>query len=689
MNNKMYFLLLLLAFVLPGTAANNDTEKKIETINDTIYLVENGAKYRVDKTQVVVKLKDPNANLPHEIKRLHSHRFGYVDIEVPKGVNVIDYVTKLNSSGLFESVDFISEVKTNFTINDISLVYDPSRQWYINKTNLWDAWDITTGNSSIKIAVIDSGVDWTNPDLGYGDDTYTNLDAVLEKDYISDPYDQIRDCHGTSTAGVIGAKTNNSKGVIGVAGGNNAHGCTIISYRVIKGTNSTANYVADAIRDATDDGVKVINCSFDCNSSQDRIDAITYAYNHGVTIVCSTSNYNNSSITFPASYPKTIAVGAINNNDQRWFDSSSVGSNYGTGIDIVAPGADVWTASSYTFGNETGTSIAAPFVSGTVALMLSMNPSLTPTQIQKILNHTATKVSGYTYNSYGWNSEVGYGMLNTFAAVLAACNPTIIEDTTLCYGSSATFSLNNLPSGLTVQWSITDGYGPSTPTIQTSGNSCTITNNLSMTFSGKLNAKVYKSGNLIATLTKNLILYSDFYGQYTSGNLSGTIDYTHIFYVKPDTYTTISSPSLIGASVSYDNNGTTPSYFSHDSTLGQLRFIMPTNNNGIPILINVDDACGNHFQLYAISQNSYYLNISYDGCNINISLNEKGDALRSHSIDQPWSYEIRSATRGDLITSGIVNSCSTTISTIGWPKGIYIIKATIGKEETTEKIIVK
>lgn len=689
MNKKGGSLILFLAFIFSGSAQDIQMKKELETINDTLYVLENGAKYRVDKSQVVVKLKDSIKNLPQNIKLLRTHRLGYIDIEVPKDNNVIDYVEKLKSLGIFESVDYISEVKTCFTINDHSLVYDPSRQWYIDRINLWNTWDITTGISSIKIAVIDSGVNWNNPDLGYGDDTYTNLDSSLEKDYLSDPYDQYGDWHGTSTAGVIGAKTNNGEGVAGVAGGNNSHGATVISYRIIKGTTSPATYVADAIIDATDDGVKVINCSFDCNSTQDRIDAITYAYNHGVTIVCSTGNYNNSNITFPASDTRTIAVGAINNYDLRWSESSSTGSNYGSGIDLVAPGVDVFTTFTYTYGNETGTSVASPFVAGTVALMRSMNSSLSPSQIRDILQKTATKISGYTYNSSGWNSEVGYGVLNAFAAVLGACNTSFLEDTSICYGSSASFSLNNLPSGLTVQWSITDGYGPTTPTIQTSGNSCSITNNLSMTFSGKLNAKVYDGTNLIATLTKNLVLYSDFYGQYTSDNLSGTIDYTHIFYVKPGYNTTITSLNLIGATASYSSSGTTPSYFSLDPTLWKLYFTMPTNNNGIPVIINVTDLCGNQFQLYAIPQSSYYLNISYEGSNINISLNENGNTLRNPSIEQPWSYEIRSATRGDIKASGKVYSSSTTISIAGWPKGIYIVKATIGKEETTEKIIVR
>lgn len=690
MTTQITTLLCLLFYCTSLSAQDNQRVQELKRIDGVLYLYDNGHPFKVITNKIMIKPKRTIQHVAEKFNIVFKHKLGYYDIEVPESVNVTDFVEKLRKSGEYESVNYITESKLAISVKSIQ-DYE-IHEWHINKVHADKAWLITTGSSNIMAGIIDTGIDRGHYDIGYGNDSYTNVSYTLGYDYKNNiSYQTPLNDHGTNVAGVLGAKTNNGLGIAGISGGNNNSGITMISYCVKNQDNDEAVGVGDAILDAVYYGTKIINISLQLSYDPYINEAIGYAYNNGVAIICAAGNDNINSVSYPASDSRTIAVGATNQYDYRWTESDSPeGSNYGSGLDFVAPGDYIYTTKLLnSFWYYAGTSLAAPITSGTIALMLSVNSSLTPAQISDILKRTATKTPNYTYNSNGWNSEVGYGILNSFAAVLGACNTSFLEDTSICYGSSASFSLNNLPSGLTVQWSITDGYGPSTPTIQTSGNSCTITNNLSMTFSGKLNAKVYSSGNLLATLTKKLTLRSDFYGHYTSDNLSGTVDYTHIFYVKPGYNTVITSHNLIGATASYSSSGTTPLYFSLNSTQGQLQFTMPTNNNGIPVLINVTDACSNQFQLYAMPQNSYYLSISYEGSNINISLNEEGDALRSSSIDQPWSYEIRSATRGDLKASGIINSRSITISTAGWPKGIYIIKATIGKEDTTEKFIVR
>lgn len=684
-------LLFIAVFLINLTCYAQEirVDQVIEKRNNELYLLSHGERFSLNKTRILIKPKTSIENLKTSIKQDFTTKFGYTIAIVPEGYNIIEYVEKLRDTGEFETVEYLGGGAVYLTPDDPSMPLISSQFNYYNKIKAYNAWDLSTGNPNIKVAIIDTGFQRDHEDLGYGNgnNNYSNVSYSLGYDYFyNTSYCNPVDNHGSMVAGIIGAKANNGIGIAGITGGNYNQGVTMISYRLAY-TSGNIDYIlheqmGTAIRQAVDDGAAIINICLGIPEDSNTNSAIEYAYNHGVTIICAAGNSNSTEVPYPASHPKTIAVGAIDNFDVAYAD-------LGAGLNIVAPGSLITSTTTTNYGTNSGTSFGTPLVTGTVALMLSMNSSLSPSQIRDILQKTATKVSGYTYNSSGWNSEVGYGVLNAFAAVLGACNTSFLEDTSICYGSSASFSLNNLPSGLTVQWSITDGYGPSTPTIQTSGNSCSITNNLSMTFSGKLNAKVYDGTNLIATLTKNLVLYSDFYGQYTSDNLSGTIDYTHIFYVKPGYNTTITSLNLIGATASYSSSGTTPSYFSLDPTLWKLYFTMPTNNNGIPVIINVTDLCGNLFQLYAIPQSSYYLNISYEGSNINISLNENGNTLRNPSIEQPWSYEIRSATRGDIKASGKVYSSSTTISTAGWPKGIYIVKATIGKEETTEKIIVR
>jgi hypothetical protein len=194
------------------------------------------------------------------------------------------------------------------------------------------------------------------------------------------------------------------------------------------------------------------------------------------------------------------------------------------------------------------------------------------------------------------------------------------------------------------------------------------------------------------TLTKTgLCAYADFWGQYASGNLSGTINYTHLLYATANTTTNIYSPNFIGGSVSYNSTGTTPLYWQFNPELGRLYFTMPPTNNNAPVVIDVDDVCGNHYQLYAFPNNSpYYLNISNnEGC-ITIMLNENSDTSeRTGIVDYPWTLEVRSATTGELKVLRSETSKSASVSTLGWPKGIYIVKATWGKEELTEKFVLK
>ena len=258
---------------------------------------------------------------------------------------------------------------------------------------------------------------------------------------------------------------------------------------------------------------------------------------------------------------------------------------------------------------------------------------------------------------------------------------------------SGTYSINNLPSIYTVEWSLSDSYYNQYHMQQNSPsqNQCTITrDNLYDLMNGTLTAVIKYNGDTIQTLTKTgLYAYNGFRGEYTSGNLSGNIDYTQLFYVRPNVNTYVYSPSLVGATASYDNTTTIPNNWGFSSQYGYLQFIMPSNNNGIPVVIYITDAIGGNYQLYAVPQNYKSLNISSDENSITITLNENGDSERGLILDQTWTVEIRNATTGALVATQSSASRSTTIATSGWPKGIYVVKVTIDKEVLTEKIIMK
>lgn len=406
----------------------------------------------------------------------------------------------LKNRGEYESVDYITESKLAFSVSSVQDT--ESHEWYLSRVNVTKTWDITMGSPSIMIGIIDTGIDRGHYDIGYGNDGYTNVSYTLGYDYKNSvTYQTPLHDHGTNVAGILGAKTNNSYGIGGVSGGNGASGITMISYCVKNQEYDSAEGVGDAIKNAVDNGAKIINISLMLTYNSLINQAIAYAYNHGVTIVCASGNLDTSSLSYPASDSRTIAVGATDKYDYRWIDpDENKGSNYGNGLDIVAPGDWIYTTKLLnTYWYYAGTSFAAPIVSGTIALMLSVNSSLTPDQIKTILHKTATKISSYTFNSNGWNSEVGYGLLNTYAAVCAA-KINITGPSSLC--NSGTFSINEIPTGASVSWSvsnnclsITSGQGTSSVTLQKQA-------------SGTCDVSVHFSvgGQVLCTLTKEDVL---------------------------------------------------------------------------------------------------------------------------------------------------------------------------------------
>ncbi len=687
--------ILLLIFVLSIfnnclLYGENQTEKLVRKSN-SIYRIVNDKLIKLDNKAVTVKPKE-GKELSEKIRTIRSNILGYIDVEVPNDIDIEDFVANLKSTGDYEVVKYNEIAEIAVSPNDAQL----SNQWYLGAINMYSAWNITTGSSNIKVAVIDNGFDCDHVDLGYGYDNYRNINPTLGYDYYQmSSTSMTKKDHGTRVAGIISAKTNNGTGIAGVAGGYGSAGVKILPFCVTDGSETGINMglVDDAICLAVDNGAKVINMSFgslDTNLSHhvDVVDAIDYAYSHGVTLVSITHNYSISYVCFPACYDKVIAIGAMNQNYQK-----SDFSNYGNGLDLVAPGTDIYsTKKNNDYNYEDGTSFAAPQVAGVVALMLSVNPDLTPIQIKSKLRQTCTKLSGYSYDNNGWNNYVGYGLLNAYDAVCSALSGDIIVGPTL-FNTNGVYSIVNLPSGVTVEWSLSDSYYNQNCLQQNypSTNQCTITRDFNHDMmNATLTANIKYNGVTVQTLTKaGIYAYAGFRGHYTSYDLSGDIDYSYSFYVRPNYITDITSQNFYGASVTYDSYGTVPNNWEFSSQYGYLRFIMPTNNGGIPVVINVNDCCGNYYQLYAIPQNFQYLNVSSNDNGITITLNEDGDSERGSILEQAWTVEIRNATTGALMTTLSSTSRSKTISTAGWPKGIYAVKATIGKEVLTEKVMVR
>lgn len=264
-----------------------------------------------------------------------------------------------------------------------------------------EAWDLTFGASDVLIAVLDTGVDLDHPDLrgkvlaGYD---FVNDDDVPQDDY----------GHGTHVSGILGAASDNGIGVAGVC-----PLCTVLSIKVLNERNvGYYSWIARGIIDATDRGARVINLSLGGSSPSDTLhDAVKYAAAQNVTVVAAMMNQGNTLPYYPAAYTETIAVGATTHTDLR-----APYSNMGEHIDLVAPGTSVLsTVFDDSYGSWTGTSMAAPHVSGAVGLMLAVNPGLTPPQIRTLLRGAADVVAGDEFSI-----EYGYGRLNAGETVRLA-----------------------------------------------------------------------------------------------------------------------------------------------------------------------------------------------------------------------------------------------------------------------------
>ncbi len=304
------------------------------------------------------------------------------------------------------------------------------------------AWDQSQGygSSDIIIAIIDSGVDTSHPDLrlmagyDYGDNDSNPMDD-------SGGGTNSPKGHGTACAGIAAGIANNGIGVSGIAGG-----CTVMP---LKAADSNGylydSYIINAITHARNNGAHIISLSLggsgQMGSAPAFDNALTAAYNGGITIFAATGNDNASSISYPANHNKVIAVGAASPSGQRKSTSSSDGeywwgSNYGVNtqdntkaVDIMAatilPTTDIMGSGGYSTGNYStgfnGTSCATPYAAGVGALVKSRNPSLTPAEIRTILTSTATDM---TYDGgTGWDRYTGYGMVNAYQALLAVAPP--------------------------------------------------------------------------------------------------------------------------------------------------------------------------------------------------------------------------------------------------------------------------
>jgi subtilisin family serine protease len=271
-------------------------------------------------------------------------------------------------------------------------------EWHLSKIGAPDAWDTSTG-SGVTIAILDGGVESGHPDLAArmvpGWNFYDNNSNTVDING-----------HGTMVAGVAAAAGNNGIGVAGVA-----WNAKIMPMRISDPNGNLTYYsiVANSLTWAADHGARVANISYIVSHIATVQNAAQYMRNKGGLVVASAGNtgaYNSSPNT-----PTIITAAATDSSDVRASWSA-----YGPIVDVAAPGVGIWTTTpGGNYGPVNGTSFSSPLTAGVVALILSANPSLSPSQVDNILTSTADDLLPAGRDDY-----YGYGRINAARAVAAA-----------------------------------------------------------------------------------------------------------------------------------------------------------------------------------------------------------------------------------------------------------------------------
>ena len=325
----------------------------------------------------------------------------YVVAEVPEGITVEEFIDEVSELSEVEYVQPNYLYQLNRTVNDPAM----SQQWHLSHINVFDAWDMTMGDAGIKVAVIDSCVETSHPDLS--SQIIATWNAV-------EGGSDAPDNHGTHVAGIIAAQANNGIGVAGVA-----PGIKLITINVFSGTPATAttSNVIKGIRYAVSSGARVINLSLGGYGYDGVLEGeINAAVQSNVVVVAAAGNGNTSSYSSPSDYNSVISVIATDQSNQK-----ASFSDYGPYKDISAPGVSIYsTVTGGSYNHMQGTSMSSPVVAGVAALILSVNPALTVSEVKHILYNTATDV-----NTPGWDALTGHGVVNAKAAVFAALKPSL------------------------------------------------------------------------------------------------------------------------------------------------------------------------------------------------------------------------------------------------------------------------
>ena len=542
-------------------------------------------------------------------RKVHVDISLYYQVIFDKSRPVEDFINELYATGYFDVVEPVYTVKPFFTPDDPSL----SQQYYLDLIHAPEAWDITQGDQSIIIGIVDTGGDLDHPDLqgnlyidpaepldgidndgdGFIDNDrgwdFSGADLALigTPGFIGDNDPSVSKgnlfAHGTMVAGCASPSTNNGIGISGI-GFNTKLLFTkhFADNQGDVGTSYSSN-LYDGVLYAATHGAKIINCSWGSyNPSAIAQDIISYVtLDLGCLVIAAAGNSNLETPIYPASYEYVVSVASCDENDVR-----APMSNFGKTIDITSPGRFIYTTSyddAYT--TDSGTSLAAPIVSGAAALVWAHNPMFTPLQVAEQLRVSADE-SIYSVNP-SYINKLGKGRLDV-ARALTFQSPSIRASNQLLVGDDGT--LPDPGESGKLYFDFTNYLQPSssalTATLSSSSPYLTITK-------GEVNLGAMAENSTIRNDTspfeiilspslpidqtvEALLTYSD--GAYQDFQLISFVIPSYIDVNENNILTSITSAGRIGFGNTEEQNNGSGFIYNEESLLYEMGLIMGTSS---------------------------------------------------------------------------------------------------------------
>jgi len=392
-----------------------------------------------------------------------------------------------------------------------------NEQWGLDSIDALDAWEfpaLKNAASTVGVGILDNGFNDSHEDLAGNVQSTYNATTKVENVPVPCPPGTPDADHGTHVAGIVGAVSNNGKGVGGVGLNHLKLSLVSLTRESDPSSMTTADVVAGydyLIKYRNQYNIRVASISLGAKvDSMPQDDAflgkVDEAYNKGIVTVASAGNQTSAAtppyINYPSDYETVVSVMNLRNTDGSDPKSVSLSSssNYNatgdTSKNISAPGTEIYSTLPSNYGNMSGTSMAAPHVTGVVGLMFAVNPLLSSAQAKNLLYNNARDIG-----AQGWDETYGYGEVNASAAVRAAAAGTITGPEFLSVGSQATYTAGPDYAGCTFSSS-----NPNVLTIDANGTAVAVSAGIVNVSASKGGATVVQQVTVLGPITgKNLV----------------------------------------------------------------------------------------------------------------------------------------------------------------------------------------